>query len=165
MRRTLTPLLVLLVLVAALSSAADAKPKPKHKPQPRPVVVERGSYDLQLAPNPGYYATDAQQKWCSSLTTAHVGRVPDSWDYHGFRFPPPGTFEVTLQPELRSFPVGPEWDLVLLASSRQVARASTKWGAYQLSYSTASPYQPLVLVACNKSGWPNATVSWTFTYR
>jgi hypothetical protein len=166
MRRTLAPLLVLVALVAGMSLPAEAHHKAKHKPKavPQPVVVH-GSYELELTPNPGYYVTDASQQWCSPLTSASVGRVVSSADYHSLRFHGPGTLSVSLLPELASFPVGPEWDLLLRSGRTTSRRATPKYGAYELSYTATSTPVELGLLACNKSGWPKATVSWTFTYR
>jgi hypothetical protein len=123
-----------------------------------------GSYQLRLKPNPAFYATDPVEGRCSPGATPYVVGVPESESFRTFRFGRAGTLQASLLPELATFPMGPEWDLVV-RSTRGVRAASTpRFGAYELTYRVAAG-EAFSLVACNKSGWPNATVSWRFTPR
>jgi hypothetical protein len=167
-RRTLLPVLVLLALVTALSLPADAHHKPQHKTKQasQPSVV-RGSYQLQLRPDPcGHTSGAALRGWgCFAVTNGHVGRVPDSSDSRGFRFSRPGTFRASLKPDYTTQPVVPEWDLELRPGGGAWQRARPHDGSYEISFGTAQAPATFQLRAGNMSGWPDATVTWSFTYR
>jgi hypothetical protein len=152
MRRALAPLALVALAVLAVPSSAKG-------------VTERGSYQLRLKPNPVFYATDPVEGRCSPGASPYVVGVPDSDSSRTFRFSRSGTLRATLLPELATFPVGPEWDLVVRESGRGVvATSTTHVGEYELTYPVRAN-RPFWLVACNKTGWPNATVSWRFTSR
>ena len=151
-RRAVAP--VVLAALAVVAVPADARG-----------VTERGSYQLVLKPAPSLYATDRVDGRCSPGASPYVVAVPDSEDYHQFAFGVAGTLRATLLPELATFPVGPEWDLVVRDGAKGVRATSTpRFGAYELTYRVAARH-PFALVASNKSGWPNATITWQFTSR
>jgi len=171
MRRTLVLPLLLVALVGAMSIPADAHHKDKHtqgpKAKPRPVaqpVVVRGSYEVQLRPDPCARTTGAVWWGCFAATNGDVGGVPDERDLRDLRFSGPGTFRATLRPEHTIQDVLTEWALQLRSGAGAWQRARAHDGSYDLTYVTAQA-ATLRLWAQNRNGWPNATVTWSFTYR
>jgi len=173
MRRTFLPLLVLLALVTTLSASAQAHHKAKHKhgpkppqaTQPAPPTVIRGSYELTLRPDPCGHTSNVVWVACFAATNGRVGPVPESRHSREFRFASPGTFRATLTPERTLQSAVPEWDLVVWSGGAHRQRAQQRAGSYELTYAVGQAYEPFRLWAQNRSGWLDARVTWSFTYR
>lgn len=154
MRRSLTTAVVLVTVatLAAVPSQAAVKKKPK------PI---KGSYTLTLPPDPSKDATStAGLEGCSGL-------LPVSKDSHPFTLPAAGTLVVKLvsdNPTGQTPPAGIDWDLYLMEDGAEAASADSPLGTEEAAMKVKKKTQ-ITIDACNLNGFPNATVSYTFTYR
>jgi hypothetical protein len=64
-------------------------------------------------------------------------------------------------------PDGLDWDLRiydLSTSPHRLLSSSTSLGGYERTVTKLAARQPVAIVACNDSGFPEATVSYVFRY-
>jgi len=155
MRRSLTTAVAVLTVatLAAVPSQAAVKKKPK------PI---KGSYTLQLPPDPTpnvFINAPGAPDGC-------LGVLPVSIDNHPFTVPAAGTLKVVLDSvsPIPDNPAGPDWDLWLYDSSGFLAgsHSATDHEEVVLKFKKKTP---VTFQVCNLTGTPDATVSYTFTYR
>jgi hypothetical protein len=145
----------------ALVAAAAVAVVPAHaatKKKPKPI---KGSYTVQLPPDPTKEATStAGQDGCSGL-------IPVSKDSHEFTAPAAGTLQVKLAPQTpdgKPSSLGLDWDLYLLQDGG-VEAASDGSSSHEEVFTKVRKKTVFTFDVCNLDGMPTATVSYTFTYK
>ena len=151
--RLVSPAAVVAVAGLLVVPAGAAK-KPK---------VIRGSYHLTTSPNPGLELIQFAKGGCDQT-------VPVGADNHPFTVPAPGTLHVVLQgndPTKGAAPLGAgfDWDLFILDRDGMEIDSDGNPGAHEETVDSFRTRQPLTIQACNLTGMPDATVTWTFTYK
>ncbi|MDP9100833.1 MAG: hypothetical protein M3N21_01605 [Actinomycetota bacterium] len=146
----LRPLLAgsLIAVVAAGSlSPALAKGKPKSKPAP---IV--GSYTATALPDPTGDMPAANKGKCASMTP--TGRTT-----HEFKVPAAGTLTVSLNNKL-------DWSLDVRNADGVLGDSDGGSPVSAESVEVAFKKKDTVVIgACNLTGEPSVTVSYTFTYK
>jgi hypothetical protein len=149
---------VSVVALAALALPAQAAP------------TASGSYDVTLLPDPTGYTADAPVDDTYARCGAVQGHVL-FWEFseHGRVFRPStaGTLTVTLEMKdptgTARPPAGLDWDLRIYDAARgRLLTASTGLGASERTVTQLAAQQPVVIVACNDSGLPQAHVAYVF---
>ena len=154
MRRTLSTAVALLAVagLAAVPSEAAVKKKPK------PL---KGSYTVTLPPDPSKDATStAGEPGCAGL-------LPISKDSHPFTLPAAGTLVVKLvsdNPTGQQPPAGIDWDLYLMEDGFEASAGDSPAGTEEAAMKVKKKTN-ITIDVCNLNGFPNATVSYVFTYR
>lgn len=153
MRRTLAGAVLLLTaagLTAVPSEAAPRKPKP----------ITR-TYAVQLPPDPtaNVLSTAGQGGLCG-LNEAAQHR-------HAFKAPAAGTLKLRLSAEdpAPGTPYVFDWDVYVLDAVGDPVAEGTSSNAVEDVALKIKKAQQLVFLTCNLNGLPDATVSYTFTYR
>lgn len=156
MRRPLTTAVALLTvagLVAVPSSQAAVKKKPK------PI---KGSYAVQLPADP------SPNVFIDVLDAGDgcIGVLPVSIDKHPFTVPAAGTLRIVLDSvsQIPDNPVGPDWDLWLSDDEGYLAGSYGASDHEELAMKFKKK-SPVTFEVCNLTGTPDATISYTFTYR
>ncbi|HUR15225.1 MAG TPA: hypothetical protein VM097_12120 [Mycobacteriales bacterium] len=147
MRRTLVPLVLMTCLVAV---PAQASP-----------TGTSGSYDVHVLPDP---TTDVSPDGQCGAANAFVLGSEIGQDSRAFLVRKGATLRAEVVPVLNVFAgdVGLDWSLrVYDVQWRELARSSgPPWGATSVSH-RASRAQRVWLVACNRRGHPDATITYS----
>lgn len=146
-----------LVTAASLVLAGAAVPSYAAKAKPKPI---KGSYTVTLTPDPTKEATSLTTDGCSGLSPAAVDR-------HAFTAPAAGTLTVDLvaeDPAKGALPAGFDWDLYTLDASGILNAGDGATGTEQ-TVDSFKKKTPMTIEVCNLDGLPNATISYTFTYK
>jgi uncharacterized membrane protein len=147
------------VLATALlvTAAVSAVPAQAAKKKPKPIT---GSYGVTLAPDPTYeVASTAGMTSCSGVS-------PKGKDSRPFSVPAAGTLKVVLDSPDASKGAAPlDWDLYLVASDGTIIDEGTGQTAHEETVDTFKGKAAVSFVVCNNIGAPDATVSYTFTYK
>ena len=146
MNRTAVLALAALTAATVAAPAATAAPKPKPKPITKTYTATAPTPDPTNAA--GGYSVCAQN-------------VPGSFHIEEFKVPAAGTLKVTLT----EYQV--DWDLLLMDDKDKELAGSGSGGvgepeALQVKFKKPGLVQ---IVACNWSGGPTGTVTYTFTYK
>ncbi|MFN2523345.1 MAG: hypothetical protein ABR614_08575 [Mycobacteriales bacterium] len=147
-RRLALTALPLLAVALTVAPAHAAKPK-----------VIKGSYDVTLAPNPTLEATGQIGDGCDTSP------IPTGTDDHDFKVPAAGTLTVTLDSKDPSGSGSTDWDLYILDAGRNVINSSHGATSHEETVDKFKKAEPVILQVCNLAGSPDATVTWTFTYK
>lgn len=155
MRRTATAAAALL----AVAGLAAGIPAEAAKKKPKPIT---GTYDVQLPPDP----TPNALIQVPGAPGGCIGLVPASIDDHPFTVPAAGTLRVKLSSDspIPDNPAGPDWDLWLLEGAEALAGSNGATDEEEVAYKFKKKTQ-VTFQVCNLTGTPDATVSYTFTYR
>ena len=144
-----------IITLAAAVAVAGLAVAPAHAATTKKVT--KGSYTIATNPNPAIQATGELNDGCDQT-------VPGGADNHPFTVPGKGTLHLVLQGEDPvGQAVGPDWDLFLLDSDGSVLDSSTGTNAHEETTDKFKRGQKVTFQACNLTGLPSATVSWTFT--
>ncbi len=152
-RRLTVTFAVAAVATTALTLPSQAAVKKK----PAPI---KGSYTVNLVPDPTKEATSLTADGCSGLSPAAVDR-------HAFTVPAAGTLEVTLEgddPAKGSAPAGFDWDLYTYDASGLLGASDGATAAEQ-TVDNFKKKTPVTIEVCNLDGLPDAVISYTFTYK
>jgi hypothetical protein len=155
-RRQVLNMLTVATVVAGVGTSTLASAATKHK-------VVKGSYTVTALPDPTIDVTDQSQvgKHCMNID-------PTSADNHAFAVPAAGTLDVVLDspsPARGPQGLGSDWDLYLLDSSGHILTSSTTPSSHEETIQPFTKKQGITIRSCNLLGAPNATVTWTFTYK
>jgi len=148
-----------LVTTAAVVAVAGLLVVPAGATTKRKVI--RGSYHLTTTPNPPLELVQFAKPGCDQT-------VPLGEDNHTFTVPAAGTLQVVLQgsdPTGGSAPVGPDWDLFILDNDGMEIDSDGNPGAREETSDSFRGKQRITIQACNLTGVPDATVTWTFRYK
>ena len=147
------------VLAVALVAAAAVSIAPAHAATKKPKPV-KGSYTLNLMPDPTVEATEQVKDGCGLL-------LPSGQDKHPFTVPGKGSLHVVLDSAnpVPSDLAGADWDLYVLDADGSILDSSTGATAHEETTDTFKSKQAVTFWACNLLGEPNATVTYTFTPR
>ena len=141
-----------LVACAAAVTALGLVVVPAHAAPKKRTITQ--TYSVTLPPDPtGNVGTDG----CA-------GFLPGAQDRHAVTVPAKGTLKVHLSGE---DPTGAgllDWDLALLDADGTTRSQSASAGGEEEVFDKFKRKQKVLIQACNLSGLPNATVTWTFTY-
>ena len=146
-RLALTALPVVAVALAVL---------PAHAAAPKQI---KGSYDVNLPPNPTLEATGQVGDGCDSSP------LPTGTDDHAFKVPAAGVLDVHLDSEDPTGTNNTDWDLYVLDSDREIIDSSHGGTSHEETISKFKKAQPVTIQVCNLAGSPQAKVSYTFTYK
>lgn len=151
-----------LLACAVVAVGGSSVPAFAAKAKPKPIT---GTYTISgLTPDPTYEVgsiagvTDAG---CDHLLPA------GGKDAHPFTVPAAGTLQVTLEgedPSKGAAPVSPDWDLYV-TSATGVEGESTGGTAHEEVIVSFKGKTEVSFDSCNNTGLPNATVTYTFTYK
>lgn len=151
MTRRLAALAAVSIAVAVVAPThAATKPKPK----PKPI---KGSYTLNLNPDPTAEITGNLEDGCSGLIAA-------SKNSHPFTVPAAGQLYIHL---VSPDPTGAgvtDWDLWLKDGSGAILEGSHDETSDEEITRRFKKKTPLIIDVCNLLGMPSATVSYVFTY-
>jgi hypothetical protein len=142
-----------LLTCVALAAATAVAVAPAHAAPKKKAITK--TYKVTLPPDPtGNVGTDG----CAGL-------LPISQDQHPFTVPAKGALKVHLSSE---DPTGAgnglDWDLALLDADGETLNTSTAEGAEEETYDKFKKKTRVLIQACNLTGLPDATVTFTFTY-
>ena len=155
-RRQVLSTLTVAAVVAGVGTSTLASAATKHKPK-----VLKGSYTVTAVPDPTIEATDEVSKGCMNIDPASV-------DNHAFAVPAAGTLHVILDsptPAKGPLGLGADWDLYILDAKGNVIDKSNGVSSHEETFDPFTKKQGITIKSCNLLGEPNATVTWTFTYK
>lgn len=146
MRRPLTAA----VAVLTLAGLAASVPAEAAKKRPKPIT---GSYTVTLPPDP---SGNVDGVGCA-------GQLPAGEDRHAFTIPAKGTLKLHLS---GVDPVGSglDWDLGLLDAGGNAIALSTGGTSEEEILQKFKRKEAVLFQACNLTGLPEATITYTFTY-
>ena len=146
------------LVTATLLAAGSTVPAFAAKPKPKPI---KGSYAVTLVPDPVPQVTaQAGTSGCNP----YVAQLKDT---HAFTVPAAGKLSVVLDsqdPSKGAAPVGLDWDLYVFDATGE-AGSSHGGTAHEEVDLSLKKKTPLTFVVCNVGGAPQATVTYTFTYK
>lgn len=151
-RRQLAALTVVTLVVAGASATgAVAKAKPKMK-------TMKGSYQVTLVPDPTIEVEGQLGKDCANVD-------PKSIDVHALNLPGTGTLNVVLDSPDPTGKGKTDWDLVLLDKSGAEYDSSHGETSHEELSDPGLKKGKVSIVVCNLIGEPNATVTYSYTYK
>ena len=143
-------------LVAGIGASTLASAATKHK-------VIKGSYNVTAPPDPTIEASFAAGK-----DTGCTGVVPTAENKHPLSIPAAGQLHVVLDspsPARAPDGVGTDWDLHILSGNGTEIDSSTTPKSHEETFDSFKGKTNITIDVCNLNGEPNATVTWTFTYK
>ena len=136
-----------------------------------PQRVQTGSFTMHALPDPTGVTADAPFDVPYSRCGVVGGGVVDhrvSEDYASFVAPAAGTLTVTLDmvnPVSAGQQVpGLDWDLRIFDAKGRLLSASAGPDGHERTVTRLQRRQPVAIVGCNDSGFPDARVSYVFRY-
>jgi hypothetical protein len=143
------------LLVGTLAVVTVAAPTALAAPKKKPITK---TYDVS-APMPD--VTNNGEPVGLSDYSVCAQNVPGSFDKRDFQVPAAGKLSI----ELKGFQG--DWDLLLEDSdgSELVYGGSSSLGGSEVADASFKKAQKVSIVACNFAGTPNASVTYTFTYK
>lgn len=115
----------------------------------------KGSYTVNLLPDPTAEATGLVADGCSSKNPASV-------DNHAFVVPGPGALTVTLDAPDPAGSPATDWDLWLLDADASINTGSHGATSHEEAVAKYKSGQKITIQVCNLAGAPNGTVTYTF---
>ena len=149
-----------LLACALVAVGGSSVPAMAAKAKPKPIT---GTYTLTTTPDPTYEVLAEAGKGAPGCDHALPAGGKDS---HPFTVPAAGTLSVVLDgndPSKGAAPASPDWDLYVMQGA-DVAGESTGGTAHEEIVLTFKGKTEVSFDACNNTGLPQATVSYTFTY-
>lgn len=161
-RRQVAALTVVTLAVAAIS-ATGAAAKTTKKAPPKLKTI-KGSYSLQLVPDPTIDA-EIQVPGATSHTCQGVDAGGKSADVHPLSLPGSGTLHVVLDSPDPTGKGKTDWDLAILNAAGKEIDASNGATSHEETFTPNLKKGKTSIEVCNLIGGPNGNVSWSYTYR
>ena len=147
-----------LLACALVAVGGSSVPAMAAKAKPKPIT---GTYTISgVTPDPTYEA---------QLDPGCGGQLPGGKDQHPFTVPAAGTLQVVLDGDDPTKGgvgglAGPDWDLYVTSASGVEGEATGGTSHEEVVVSFKGKTE-VSFDACNNLGLPNATVTYTFTYK
>ena len=154
-RRQVLSTLTVAAVVAGVGGSTLASAATKHK-------VVKGSYSVTGLPDPTIEANFA-----AGNDTGCTAVVPTAENKHPLAIPAAGLLDVVLDSPspARAGGYGTDWDLHILDAKGNDIGSSTSGTSHEETFNTFKGKTNITIDVCNLNGEPNATVTWTFTYK
>ena len=159
-RRRHVAALTVVTLVVAGVSATGAAAKTTKKAPPK-LKTMKGSYQLTLVPDPTIDAKAQPQVGGGDCNATD----PKSIDKHPLSLPGAGTLHIVLDSPDPTGKGKTDWDLALLDSHGSEIDSSTSPTSHEEITHTGLKKGSVSIEVCNLIGGPNATVTYSYTYR
>ncbi|MFN2539336.1 MAG: hypothetical protein ABR549_14475 [Mycobacteriales bacterium] len=147
------------VVVVALLAVVAAGAVPAHAAKAKKPKPIKGSYTLNLPPDPSGEALGALKDGCAGIN-------PASQNKHPFTVPAAGTLRVVLDSTdvTHNSTVNADWDLYILDADGVIEDSSHSPTPHEETTDKFKRKAPLTFWVCNLLGAPTAKVTYTFTY-
>jgi hypothetical protein len=155
-RRQVLSTLTIVTVVAGVGTSTLASAATKHK-------VIKGSYSVTALPDPTIEANFA-----AGNDTGCTGVVPTAENKHALAIPAAGVLDVVLDspsPARAPAGYGTDWDLHILDAKGNDIGSSTSSTSHEETINAFKGKINITIDVCNLNGEPNATVTWSFTYK